>query len=172
TCALPISTLSKFQSQAYDILASNRIGRAFDLTGEPTAITELYGASAVGRQLLASRRLIEAGARVVTVAIDGWDTHIGNFTTLRQMLPPLDQALAALVIDLDQRGLLEETIVVCGGEFGRTPAVNRTAGRDHWSRAIATLMAGGGLKAGAVHGATDARGEEVTEGAISPDDLA
>ncbi len=167
-----LPTLSKFQAQAYDILASNRIGQAFDLSGEPMAIAELYGASPVGRHLLAARRLIEGGARVVSVAIDGWDTHVGNFTTLRQMLPPLDQALAGLVIDLDQRGLLDETLVVWGGEFGRTPLVTRTAGRDHWSRAIATLLAGGGLKGGCVHGATDPHGEEVTDGACTPDDLA
>jgi hypothetical protein len=170
-----VPTLSKFQLAAYDILASNRIGRAFDLTGEPETIRKRYGlrefGGELGRNTLVARRLIEAGARFVTVGTDGWDTHVGNFAALRRLLPELDQALAALVVDLDQRGMLDETLVVCGGEFGRTPVVNANAGRDHWSRAMTFLLAGGGLKRGHVHGATDPRGEDPTDGACTPDDL-
>ncbi|WP_425396491.1 DUF1501 domain-containing protein [Aeoliella sp.] len=167
-----VSTLSDFQQQAYDILASDRIGKAFDLQQEPEAVRQDYGESNVGRSTLVARRLIEAGARFVTVSTTGWDTHTENFSALRGLLPPLDQALAALIVDLRQRGMLDETLVVCGGEFGRTPHVNRSAGRDHWARAMSYLLAGGGLKSGVVHGSTDAHGLDPVSDACSPDDLA
>ncbi len=117
--------------------------------------------------------MIEAGARFVTLGFGGWDTHGDNFRTLRDLLlPPLDKALCALIRDLRCRGLLEETIVVCAGEFGRTPMVNATAGRDHWPRTMAVLLAGGGFPGGAVYGATDERGMVPLRDACSPDDLA
>lgn len=167
-----VSTLSDFQQQAYGILSSDRIGKAFDLEQESDAVRQDYGESEVGRSTLVARRLIEAGARFVTVSTTGWDSHSDNFRTLRGLLPPLDQALATLVVDLRQRGMLDETLVVCGGEFGRTPQVNRSAGRDHWSRAMSYLLAGGGMKAGFVHGSTDTHGFDPISDACSPDDLA
>jgi hypothetical protein len=167
-----VPTLSDFQQQAFDILASNRIGRAFDLSSEPESLRQLYGDSQIGQAAMTARRLIEAGARFVTVATGDWDTHADNFATLRRLLPPLDRALAGLIVDLRQRGMLDETIVVCGGEFGRTPVVNKAAGRDHWSRAMTYLLAGGGFQAGLVYGATDERGFDPVSGACSPDDLA
>lgn len=166
-----VPTLSEFQQQAFDILASNRIGRAFDTSSEPDSLRTLYGESQAGRSALIARRLIEAGARFVTVSIGGWDTHSDNFATLRQQLPPLDRALAGLIVDLQQRGMLDETLVVCGGEFGRTPEINKDSGRDHWSRAMSYLLAGGGFQSGLVYGATDARGFDPTRNACSPDDL-
>lgn len=166
-----VGTLSKFQQDAYEILASNRIGKAFDLTTEPDSIRRIYGDDELGRNTLIARRLVEAGARFVTVATDGWDTHTGNFATLRSLLPPLDHALAGLVVDLEQRGMLHDTLVVCGGEFGRTPRVNATGGRDHWSRAMTFFMSGGGLKNGCVYGSSDARGFDPVDLACSPDDL-
>jgi hypothetical protein len=166
------ATLSRFQLDAYDILTSNRIAKAFDLAGEAEAVQENYGRSEVGRHALTARRLIEAGARFVTVGVPGWDTHTSNFAALRGLLPPVDQAVAALVADLDQRGMLDETLVVCGGEFGRTPVVNGAAGRDHWSRAMSVLLAGGGLRRGYVHGATDEQGFDPVDDACTPDDLA
>jgi len=166
------STLSRFQAEALDILTSDRIARAFDLTREPDAMLDNYGRGPLGRHVLAARRLIEAGARFVSLSAPGWDTHAGNFTALRQLAPPLDRALAALTTDLDQRGMLDQTLVVCGGEFGRTPVVNRAGGRDHWSRAMSVLLAGGGLRQGHVHGATDERGFDPTEAPCTPDDLA
>jgi hypothetical protein len=165
------ATLSRFQVEALDILTSDRIVRAFDLNCETDSLKDDYGPSEVGRGALTARRLIEAGARYVTIGVPGWDTHAGNFTALRGLLPPLDQALAALVADLDQRGMLDHTLVVCGGEFGRTPQVNGAAGRDHWSRAMTFLLAGGGLKRGYVHGATDATGCDPAEHPCTPGDL-
>lgn len=166
-----VPTLSDFQRQAFDILSSNRIGRAFELSSEPASLRQLYGESEAGRSAMIARRLIEAGARFVTLGIGGWDTHADNFTTLRQQLPPLDRALAGLILDLQQRGMLDETIVVCGGEFGRTPVINNMAGRDHWSRAISYMLAGGDFQPGLVYGATDHRGFDPVVGACSPDDL-
>jgi len=132
-----------------------------------------YGRTPLGQGALAARRLIEVGARFVTLGVGGWDTHADNFRTLRdRLLPPLDQALTALIRDMRARGLLDETIVVCAGEFGRTPRVNGGAGRDHWPRTMAVLLAGGGITGGAVYGATDARGMAPTRDACSPDDLA
>jgi hypothetical protein len=166
-----VPTLSKFQQDAHDILTSNRIGQAFDLTSEPESIRRLYGDGELGRNALIARRLIEAGARFVTLGTDGWDTHVGNFTALRRLLPPLDTALAALVVDLEQRGMLHETIVICGGEFGRTPQINSAAGRDHWSRVMTFFACGGGFQRGYVHGSSDVHGMDPVDGACSPDDL-
>ena len=109
----------------------------------------------------------------MTLGFGGWDTHGDNFRALRdRLLPPLDKAISTLVRDLESRGLLDETIVVCAGEFGRTPRVNTTAGRDHWARSMAVLLAGGGFPGGAVYGSTDDRGTAPARDACSPDDLA
>ena len=170
-----VPTLSKFQQDAYEILQSNRIGSAFDLASEPASIHKLYAESEfggdLGRNMLVARRLIEAGSRFVTIGTNDGDTHVNNFTALRLLLPRLDRAMSALIVDLDQRGMLDETLVVCGGEFGRTPIVNVNAGRDHWSRSMTFFMCGGGLKQGYVHGNTDPRGHDPVEAPCSPDDL-
>jgi hypothetical protein len=162
-----------FQEQAVDILRSDRIGRALDVTQEPEATRDLYGRTALAQNALRACRLIEAGARFVTVGMTGFDTHSDNFNTLRnRLLPAVDQTLAALITDLDQRGLLETTLICCVGEFARTPRVNNQAGRDHWSRSMAALLAGGGLKRGEVYGATDKRGLAPITSPHTPGDLA
>jgi hypothetical protein len=164
--------LDRFQQQAVDILRSDRVRKAFDTSGEPSAVRESYGPTPFGRCALTARRLIEAGARFVTVGLPGWDTHAGNFRTLRQqLLPQLDRVLAALVTDLRDRGLLDRTVVYCAGEFGRTPRVNGLAGRDHWARSMAVFLAGGGVKGGAVYGATDANGMAPETNPCSPADV-
>lgn len=170
----PVATgMTGFQEQAVDILRSNRIGRAFDIAEEPQSIRDLYGRTRLAQDALRARRLIEAGARFVTITLSGFDTHSNNFNTLRnQLLPAVDAALAGLVTDLKERGLLETTLVCCLGEFARTPRVNGQAGRDHWSRSMAAFLAGGGLKQGQVHGATDKRGESPITTPHTPDDLA
>lgn len=168
-----LSGLGKFQLQALDILRTDRIGKALDVEKEPKEVRDSYGVRPLGRHLLASRRLIEAGARFVTVGTTGWDTHSGNFAALRtRLLPPLDQGLSALIADLDKRGLLKTTVVLCAGEFNRTPNVNRQAGRDHWARSMAMLLAGGGFPRGTVFGRTDRHGKIPTKNPCSPDDVA
>ncbi len=117
--------------------------------------------------------MIEAGVRFVTISTGGWDTHSQNFNNLKnKLLPNLDTTLAALIKDLDDRGMLDSTIVMCAGEFGRTPKVNKNAGRDHWARSMACIVAGGGLKRGYAHGTTDASGMAPATDPVSPDDVA
>jgi hypothetical protein len=163
--------LSQFQHDALELLRSDKIRKALDLTREPEPIRERYGESRPARGALVARRLIEAGARFVTLGFGDWDTHDNHFTRLRGgLLPQLDQTLAALIADLAERGMLDETLVYCAGEFGRTPFVNENAGRDHWSKAMSVLLAGGGLRPGVV-GATDEHAAEPIEQACSPDDV-
>ncbi len=168
-----MSGLDGFGRQAAEILRSDRVRSALDLSREAASTRDDYGRTPIGQGALAARRLIEAGARFVTLGFGGWDTHVDNFRALRdRQLPPLDRALSALIRDLAARGLLDETLVVCAGEFGRTPRVNPSAGRDHWSRSMAALLAGGGIQGGATHGATDGRGLAPAVDPCSPDDLA
>jgi hypothetical protein len=168
---LPAS-LDEFHQQALDLLRSDRTRHALELDREPEAVRERYGRSAFGQGALAARRLVEAGVRFATVTLGGWDTHAGNFAALRNnLLPRLDTALAALVADLDARGLLDRTVVYCAGEFGRTPRINRNNGRDHWSRSMSVLLAGGGFCGGQAHGHTDGQGMGPASDACSPDDV-
>jgi hypothetical protein len=158
-----------FRQRALDIVTSSRVREAFDLDKESKEARERYGEGPFrhgphpGRSLLLARRLIEAGVSVVTVGVHNWDTHRENFKTLREQLPVLDKALYALMTDLADRALLDETVIVMGGEFGRTPKIGDVTpdGRSHWPEAGFLWVAGGGLKTGQIIGATDARGEAV-----------
>jgi uncharacterized protein (DUF1501 family) len=173
-----MSGMDAFQSRARQIVTSGKVREAFDVGREPAQVRARYGdqpirvisqecvirhhqAAHPGRALLLARRLVEAGVAVVTYCFGGWDTHRYNFTTLRQIVPPLDQALSALILDLEQRGLLQDVAVVMGGEFGRTPRIGDITpdGRSHWPAAGFLWVAGGGLRTGQVIGATDGRGE-------------
>jgi hypothetical protein len=167
-----IDGLDAFHRQALEILRSDRTKRAFDLGREPLPLRERYGLTPFGQGVLAARRLVEAGVRYITISLGGWDTHARNFEALsKRLLPQLDQTLSALLQDLHDRGLHERTVVYCAGEFGRTPQVNKNAGRDHWARSMAVLLAGGGFKAGYIHGATDAQGMAPAIEACTPDDV-
>jgi uncharacterized protein (DUF1501 family) len=140
---------------------------------EPAKVRDRYGRNYLGQSCLLARRLIEAGVQFVTVTDGGWDTHQNNFRSLKdRLLPRVDQGLSALLDDLEARGLLEETLIVWFGDFGRTPKVNPTAGRDHWSTAGVALLAGGGLRVGQVVGATNPLGEYVIDHPVTPQDLA
>lgn len=165
--------MDRFYQQAFDILRSPATKKAFDLSKEKSAIRDRYGRTGVGQACLLARRLIEAGTRCVTIDFGGWDTHRNNFADLKtKLLPPWDAALAALLEDLDQRGLLKTTLVWSTGEMGRTPKINKDAGRDHWGSAMSMMMAGAGLKVGQVLGKTDAKGAEVIEDGFTPEDVA
>jgi hypothetical protein len=167
-----VEGLDAFHQQALEILRSDKTKKAFNLAQEPKELRERYGLNGFGQGALAARRLTEAGVRFVTLSLGGWDTHGRNFEALsKRLLPQLDQTLSALVEDLSNRGLLEHTVIYCAGEFGRTPKINRNAGRDHWSRSMAVVLAGGGFKPGYVHGSTDAQGMAALADPCTPDDL-
>jgi hypothetical protein len=168
-----VASLKQFQNEAKDILVSDAISNALDLSQEVHSVRERYGErSPFGSNVLRARRLVEAGTRFVTVGLSGWDTHTNNFPELRNsLLPQLDAALSSLLRDLDERGLLDSTIVCCCGEFGRTPQVNGAAGRDHWSRAFSALVAGGGFASGLAFGETDANGQQPIANGCKPEDL-
>lgn len=168
--------MDAYQERALSLLTAPETQRAFNIHQEDPRVRDRYGRTTYGQSVLLARRLVEAGVRFVTVyyspGIGGWDTHKANFTTLKDSrLPITDQTVSALLDDLDQRGLLDETMVVWTGEFGRTPRINRDAGRDHWPQCYTVLMAGGGLKRGYIHGASDATGAFPREAPCTPDDL-
>lgn len=165
--------VSDYQREAFNLMTSPAARRAFDLQAEPTRLREEYGRNSLGQSCLMARRLVEAGVRCVTIDHSNWDTHDNNFATLRRdLLPIFDAGLAALFRDLADRGLLATTLVVVTGEFGRTPRINRNAGRDHWGPAFTVLLGGGGIQGGRVLGATDARAERPTADPYGPEDLA
>jgi len=167
-----VDGLDAFHKKALEILRSDKTKKAFDLTQEKQELRDAYGANGFGQGALAARRLVEAGARVVTVAYGFWDTHGGNFTKLKgSLLPQFDAALSSLLTDLSDRGMLERTLVVAMGEFGRSPKVNAQAGRDHWNFCYGLLMAGGGLKGGYVHGASDKIGARPSQQPVTPADV-
>lgn len=166
-------TVSVFRERAFDLMASVEAKRAFDIHAEPDELREAYGRHTLGQSCLMARRLVEAGVRCVTIDHANWDTHDNNFHVLRQdLLPQLDTGLATLLRDLADRGLLESTLVVVTGEFGRTPRINGNAGRDHWGPAFTVALAGGGIQGGRVVGRTDARAERPAENPYGPEDLA
>jgi Protein of unknown function (DUF1501) len=161
-----------FHKQALEILRSDKTKKAFDLSQEKAELRTQYGDTPFGQGALAARRLVEAGVRFVTISLGGWDTHGQNFQALsKRLLPPLDQTLSALLQDLADRGMLDKTIVYCAGEFGRTPKVNKNAGRDHWARSMAVVLAGGGFKGGYAHGTTDPQGMDAANEPCTPDDV-
>jgi hypothetical protein len=166
-------TVSVFRQKAFDLMTSPEAKRAFDLQAEPENLRDAYGRNSLGQSCLMARRLVEAGVRCVTIDHSNWDTHDNNFVTLKQtLLPALDGALATLFRDLAERGLLGTTLVVVSGEFGRTPRVNKNAGRDHWGPAFTVALGGGGVRGGRVIGGSDARAEKPTTDPYGPEDLA
>jgi Protein of unknown function (DUF1501) len=168
--------------QAYRLVTSPKAKKAFDLSEEKAAVRARYGPRALGQSCLLARRLVERGVSFVAVDNPGWDTHDGLVLRLKEgyagakvgvgLVPTLDLALSALVSDLSERGLLAETLVIAMGEFGRTPKLNTSGGRDHWPRAFSVVLAGGGVKGGQVVGASDRVGEAPAERAVTPADLA
>jgi hypothetical protein len=169
-----LAELTQSREQAYDLILGDA-GKVFDLSQEKDELKERYGRNTFGQSCLMARRLVEHGVPYVTINYKGWDTHKQHFQTMRRKLPELDKGVATLLRDLADRGLLDSTIVWCSGEFGRTPRIQWEApwngGRGHYGKAFSALVAGGGFKGGQVVGATDARGEEVTDRPVYPNDL-
>lgn len=175
--AAEASGLRDNYERAFDLVASAGVRQAFDLKHESERVRETYGLSAFGQGTLLARRLIEAGVPLVTVnwARDDafWDTHKDNFKLLKDsLLPPFDRAFSALLDDLAERGLLDETLVVCLGEFGRTPKINAAAGRDHWAACNSVVLAGAGIRGGQVFGASDRLAAYPAASPVTPEDLA
>jgi hypothetical protein len=168
-----VDGLDEFDRQAYDVISSTRSREAFDVGLEPPEIAADFGGHNFGQSCLLAVRLVQAGVRFATINFSGWDTHQKNFAKLKNVnLPQLDQALAAMFRALDVRGLLHSTAVMVTGEFGRTPKINKNAGRDHWPRAMFVMMGGGGILGGQVIGASDERGMEPAAEAITPERVA
>jgi hypothetical protein len=162
-----------FYEKAHDLITSPAAKKAFDISQEPTRVRDHYGRTQFGQSCLLARRLIEAGVQFVTVTNGGWDTHQNNFTSLKnRLLPAMDAGYAALLNDLSDRGMLDDTLVVWMGDFGRTPKINPSAGRDHWASAGTVCFGGGGVKRGQIVGATSALGEFVTDCPVTPQDVA
>jgi hypothetical protein len=176
------NSFSPIQAQAFDLLGSPQARAAFDLSREPAAVRDRYGRHHFGQSTLLARRLVEAGVGLVQVNwfrgadepsdAPCWDSHTNEGKRLKSVLAPTaDQAFAALLEDLEQRGRLAETLVVCMSEFGRTPRLNPRAGRDHWGHVFSVALAGGGIKGGQVYGSSDKQGGQPRDGRVTPQDL-
>jgi hypothetical protein len=179
-----VQQLQNSYEKAYGLLESKTLGGAMNIDQEPAAIRERYGLfqgnhqELRGQNLLMARRLVEAGVPFINVHDfrqqgQNWDSHANNFEQHKsRLLPPLDQGLSALIEDLDARGLLETTLIVATGEFGRTPQINGNAGRDHWPDCYSLVMAGGGVRGGMVYGSSDRLGAYPQDDPVTPADLA
>ena len=181
----PLDTMDSYYQQAYDMLSSEKVRGAFDMSSESEAMKERYGmgkflerghygaslGSQAGGRMLLARRLVEAGARFVSMTYSSWDTHTQLRETYQKQVPAFDHALATLIDDLDERGLLDSTLVWVTTEFGRTPKFNASAGRDHWSRVFSLAFAGGGMHRGLFYGDSDATSSEPSKDALPLHDL-
>ncbi len=176
-----LETMDDFYQQAYTLLSSPKAQAAFSLEDEPEHVRQLYGQgyrlrnrnapAAVNERLLLARRLVESGVRFITVDYGGWDCHVDVRGTCEDRMPPLDHAISGLITDLDQRGLLDSTLVMITTEFGRTPKINKDNGRDHWARNYSMILAGGGITQGQIYGASDATASEPARDPVSLEDF-
>ncbi|MGB1889460.1 MAG: DUF1501 domain-containing protein, partial [Akkermansiaceae bacterium] len=167
-----LDSMDAFYQHAYKLISSQEAREAFNLKAEPEAVQNRYGMNTPGQRMLLARRLVEAGTRFVSLTAGGWDHHDNIKNGIQGQMPPVDQAIAALISDLDERGLLDSTLVMVTSEFGRTPKINGTGGRDHWPRVFSVGLAGGGVQRGLVHGSSDALGGEPEEDMVGIQDLA
>lgn len=167
-----VGALNTFYERAYSLISSPKAREAFDIEKEDAKLRDAYGRNQAGQRLLMARRLVEAGVRMVSLTFGGWDMHNSITPGMRNQMPPLDQALTVLINDLEQRGLLSSTLVMVSSEFGRTPKINATAGRDHWPKVFSVMLAGGGVKGGLIYGSSDATATEPESDPVSPADLA
>lgn len=167
-----VAAMNTFYQRAYDLIDTPAAREAFDLSKEDDKLRDRYGRNQAGQRLLMGRRLVEAGVRLVTLTYGGWDMHQNITSSFNNTMPPLDVALATLLDDLSDRGLLDETLVMLSSEFGRTPKINSDAGRDHWPKVFSVMLAGGGIRGGMIYGASDSTASEPEDKPVSPADLA
>ncbi len=168
----PVLALDDYYRQGYNLINSPEAQKAFDIHSEKDSLRETYGRNSFGQRALLARRLVEAGVPFITLYEGGWDHHVDLFDSCKKRLPTLDQTLAALLTDLKERGLLDSTLLVVLGEFGRTPKINDRGGRDHWSNAMSVMMAGAGIPGGTIVGATDRGGYSAVDNVKSPENFA
>ena len=167
-----LDAVDSFYDRAYSLISSEKARNAFDINKEESATRDKYGRNTAGARMLLARRLVEAGTRFVSLTYGGWDMHDNIENSMKGQLPAFDQGFAALIEDLDQRGLLDSTLVCVASEFGRTPKINATAGRDHWPKVFSVVMAGGGIKRGIVHGSSNATASEPEDNPLTVKDWA
>jgi uncharacterized protein (DUF1501 family) len=167
-----LAAMDTFYQRAYGLISSEKARAAFDINAEDGKLRDAYGRNPAGQRMLMARRLVEAGVRFVTLTYGGWDFHNGIAGGTRSQLPAFDQAFATLITDLINRGLFDSTLIMISSEFGRTPKINGTAGRDHWPKVFSVVLAGGGIKKGFIYGKSDATASEPEEDALTVEDLA
>lgn len=167
-----LAAMDTFYDRAYSLISSQAAREAFNIDAEPAPIRDEYGRNEAGQRMLMARRLVAAGVRFVALTYGGWDMHVGIANGMRTQMPAFDQAYAALIRDLDRTGLLDRTLVMVSSEFGRTPKINKDAGRDHWPKAFSVVLAGGGTKRGYIHGASNSTASEPERDPVGPEDLA
>jgi hypothetical protein len=167
-----LEAMDEFYTRAYDLVSSARARAAFDIGAETAAIRDEYGRNQAGQRMLLARRLVESGVRLVTLNYGGWDMHAKITDGINGTLPAFDQAYATLIRDLERRGLLDSTLVMVSSEFGRTPKINKDAGRDHWPKVFSIVLAGGGVKRGLIYGSSDSIAAEPADSPLSVEDLA
>lgn len=167
-----VKAMDTFYDRAYSLISSSTAREAFNIDAEPANVRDAYGRNQAGQRLLMARRLVAAGVRYVTLTYGGWDMHNQITANMRAQAPALDQGLSALISDLDRSGLLATTIVMVSSEFGRTPKINATAGRDHWPKVFSVMLAGGGFKGGMIYGQSNATASEPELDPVGPEDLA
>ncbi|MEA2707932.1 MAG: hypothetical protein QOF78_533 [Phycisphaerales bacterium] len=167
-----LDAMDSFYQRAYSLISSKEAREAFSLASETDATKEQYGKNAAGMRMLMSRRLVEAGVRFVSMTYGSWDHHTNLMGGFKSQIPPFDKALSALILDLEQRGLLATTLVMVTTEFGRSPKMNKDNGRDHWPRVFSIALAGGGIKKGQIYGSSDATASEPDANPLSVADMA
>jgi hypothetical protein len=167
-----LAAMDTFYQRAYAMISSKEAREAFNLKAEPDAVKEQYGRNEAGMRMLLARRLVEGGVRFVSMTYGGWDHHVNIQDGFRQQMPRFDKAFAALIRDLDQRKLLDSTLVMVSSEFGRTPKINQTSGRDHWPKVFSVVLAGGGIKRGMIYGSSDSTAAEPDHDPVNVEDFA
>ncbi|HEX8296540.1 MAG TPA: DUF1501 domain-containing protein, partial [Chthoniobacteraceae bacterium] len=167
-----LTAMDSFYQSAYALVSSQSAREAFNLAAEPEKIRAEYGMHDAGQRMLLARRLVEGGVRFVSLTYGGWDMHANIAKGIEGQVPNFDQAYAALITDLDRRGMLDKTLVMVTSEFGRTPKINKDAGRDHWPRVFSVAFAGGGFKRGYIHGASDSTGAEPDSDPLTVENMA